>query len=126
MARKDDLLGVSAAETVIGSGVRVKGTLVGEGDMTIDGLISGDVKTAGNLVVGVNAIIKGNVRARSTRIGGQVDGDIVASSETAITETGRVRGNITTASLAIAAGAIFVGSSHMTQTEAQEIPSEKT
>jgi cytoskeletal protein CcmA (bactofilin family) len=125
MSRKHDLLGVSAAETIIGAGVKLKGNLAGDGDMMIDGLISGNLKSAGNITIGVNAIVKADIEATNVVILGQVDGNIKAPQETRLGETGRVKGNITTANLAIASGAIFAGSSTMTQANPREIPDKE-
>jgi cytoskeletal protein CcmA (bactofilin family) len=117
MARKPDALGVAATETIIGAGVKLKGNLAADGDMMIDGLISGTIKSRGNITIGVNAIIKADIEAASITVLGQVDGNLTASHETSIRETGRVKGNIATGTLAIAAGAIFAGTSSMTKTQ---------
>lgn len=115
MARKTDALGVSAAETIIGAGVKLKGNLASDGDMMVDGLISGHIKSRGNVTIGVNAVIKADIEAANIAVLGQVDGNLTASHETQIKETGRVKGNITTANLSIASGAIFAGTSVMTK-----------
>ena len=125
MARKNDLLGVAAAETVIGAGVKLKGNLAGDGDMMVDGLISGNLKSAGNISVGVNAIVKADIEAVNVAVLGQVDGNIKAAQETRIGETGRVKGNITTGTLAIEAGAIYAGTTVMTQANPTVLGSEE-
>lgn len=115
--RKETIIGITGNETIIGSGVRVKGNLTSEHDMIIDGYLVGNVKTKGAITIGVNAIIKGNIVARDVTISGQLDGDTKASNHASITETGRVRGNIACGEISIATGAIFVGTSVMTLSE---------
>lgn len=125
MAKKDDLLRLSESETIIGSGVRVKGTLASDGDVTIDGMLAGEVKTLGNLVLGVNAHVKANVTARNVTIAGQLNGNIKTEGEATITETGKVNGNISCGSLAIAGGAVFIGASVMTENTPREMADEE-
>lgn len=124
MAKKDDLMRLTEAETIIGAGVRVRGTLISDGDVTIDGQLHGEVKTSGNLNLGVNALVKANVTGRNVRVAGQLTGNVKASDETSITETGKVVGNISTSTLSIGTGAIFIGTSSMTESSAQEMPDE--
>lgn len=118
MARKTDTIGITgSAETIIGSGVSAKGTLVSESDITIDGTFSGEVKAAGNVTLGVNAQVKANISGDNITIAGQLEGNIVAGGETTISQTGKVKGDITTGLLAISSGAMFSGSTSMTQPE---------
>ena len=119
MARKSDALGVSAAETVIGAGVKLKGTLSADGDMMIDGMVSGSIKSRGNVTVGVNAVIKADIEAANIVILGHVDGNLLANHEASIRETGRVKGNISSSTLAVSPGAIFSGSSTMTKSTSE-------
>ncbi len=111
MARKDDLLGISGIETVIGAGVVVHGNLTSEGDILIDGILKGDIKTAGDVTIGVNGRIKANLTALNVTVAGELDGSIIADGEVTIRETGRVTGDVTAAGLAIASGGVFSGRS---------------
>jgi cytoskeletal protein CcmA (bactofilin family) len=113
MARKahEDALGVAGAETVIGTGVVVHGNLDSESDIAIDGILEGSIKTAGNVMIGVNADIKANIEASSIAIAGSVKGNITSEGETSILETGHLVGDVKAAGLAISSGGIFVGRS---------------
>lgn len=115
MAKRDDLLRLGESETVIGTGVRVKGALISDGDVTIEGKLSGEIKTSGDLTLGVNAVIKANVTGRNVTVSGQLKGNILADGQTTITETGRVIGNIKTTGVQISSGATFVGSVQMAE-----------
>ncbi len=116
MNRSHDALGIQA-DTIIGPGVKVKGDLVSESDVVVDGTLEGDIKTTGDVTIGYNAKVKANVQARNITVGGHLVGDINAKEQTSILETGRVQGNIVTSSLAISAGAIFSGQTKMTAAE---------
>lgn len=127
MARRNDVLGVSGAETMIGSGVVVTGNLTSEGDILVDGTLTGDISAVGSVTVGINGVIKANIRADNVSVSGEVHGNITAEGEVAITESGQVRGNISAAGLAIASGGIFVGSNRINRTASTTVePTEPT
>lgn len=111
--KRDQMAGITGNETMIGTGVRVKGNLSSEHDIVIDGSLTGNVKTKATITIGVNAHVTGNLTARDVGVAGQLHGDAKAANQTAIAETGRVIGNITSTHLAIAHGGIFVGTSIM-------------
>jgi cytoskeletal protein CcmA (bactofilin family) len=115
MARKshDDALGVTGAETVIGTGVVVAGDLSSDSDIAVDGTLNGGIKAGGNVTIGVNASVSGDVRATNVIIAGQLKGNVTAEGEVSIRETGHIKGDIKSASLSVNAGAIFVGRSLM-------------
>lgn len=120
MARKHEMLAVSGTETIIGPGVKLKGNLASEGDITIDGLMSGDIKATGNVTIGVNARIKANVRAMNVSVAGELVGNITAEDDTRITETGQVTGDIKTTTFSIGPGAYFTGAVVMPSRRASE------
>ncbi len=128
MARKDDILGVTGAETLIGAGVAVSGQLHGDGDMVIDGTVTGDIKTTGDITIGVNGEITSDLKGSNVIIIGSVRGNITAEGDVSIRETGRVQGNITAASLSITPGGLFNGRNTIRKTDVLEPtePSDQT
>lgn len=121
MAKKTDVFNVSSIDTVIGSGVHLKGTLSSEGDIAIDGTLAGNIKSGGHVTVGVNGRIGGTIHAISATVAGHVEGNITATDATYIMESGQVHGDIDTGQMEIAMGAIFIGTSKMKRAEAAEI-----
>jgi cytoskeletal protein CcmA (bactofilin family) len=117
MARKahEDALGVAGAETVIGTGVVVHGNLESQSDITIDGTLDGIIKAEGNVTIGINAVIKGDVSATNVTVAGNLHGDITATDEASILESGQVKGNIKSSGLSISPGGVFIGRSIMEQ-----------
>ncbi len=115
MSRKLEFSGVTSGETVIGAGVKVTGDLISEADITIDGRMTGNIRAAGNVNIGVNAKIKGDVKGVNVTIAGQLKGNIEADGETAIAHTGKVSGNIVTGLISIESGGVFLGKSSMTK-----------
>jgi len=113
MARRDDVLGVSGAETIIGAGVKVVGNLNSEGDVHIDGNYTGEIEARGDVLLGINAKVKGNITARNVAVAGSLKGNIVAEGEAALRDSGHINGDITCISLNIEHGGVFVGRSRM-------------
>ncbi|HUC20481.1 MAG TPA: polymer-forming cytoskeletal protein [Candidatus Polarisedimenticolaceae bacterium] len=121
MAKKREVFNVAGIDTAIGSSVKLKGNLETEGDVALDGSLLGNVKSGGQVVVGINGHVKGNIQAISVISAGQVEGHIVAIDSVSLMESGQVRGDITSGRLEVAMGAIFIGTSKMKPAEATEL-----
>ncbi|MCL5094161.1 MAG: polymer-forming cytoskeletal protein [Patescibacteria group bacterium] len=101
------------AETIVGASVKLKGTLKSDGNITINGSVSGEIITKADVSVGGSADLKANIAARNINISGIIQGNIKAENELRITETGKVYGDIQVKTLNIASGAVFSGKSIM-------------
>ena len=109
MAKQHHLVAMVGADTVIGTGVEVEGTLQSNGDITVDGHVQGDVITSGNITIGINGVIDGSINGDNIMLAGHVNGDVLSSGETHLTESCKLLGNITTKLIAIDSGANFLG-----------------
>lgn len=121
MAKKTDVFNVSSIDTVIASGVRLKGNLSSDGDIVIDGALTGNIKSGGHVTIGVNGRIGGSINAVSITVAGHVEGNVTATDSVSVMESGQIHGNIDTGQLEIAMGAIFIGTNKMKLAEAAEI-----
>lgn len=118
----------AAPETIVGATVKIEGDLVSEGDIKVDGLVAGKIKTSKNLYVGPMAKIEADVEAQNAVLAGIVKGDVKIKESLVIQETGKVDGNIACARLAIADGAHFSGTATMPEKEGelkQPLPEEE-
>lgn len=100
-----------SAHNSLVAGTVIKGNLRSKMDIRIDGILEGNLESDAKVIIGVKALITGNISCQSIIIQGKVEGSIVAQSYLHIQETGRVEGNITTHKLIIEDGAIFNGAS---------------
>jgi cytoskeletal protein CcmA (bactofilin family) len=96
-----------AAPTIISADLTVTGNLTSEGEVQIDGVIDGDVKSA-RLSVGQHGKIVGSVRAERALVRGRVEGQIRAQ-EVTLTRTAQVKGDIFHDTLSIEPGAQLDG-----------------
>ena len=99
--------GRAGAPSVISAELIVRGTLVSNGDVQIDGKVDGDIRANG-LVIGEKAVILGDVYAEEATIRGRVEGSIRAH-KVHLCATCHVEGNILHESLAVESGAFFEG-----------------
>jgi cytoskeletal protein CcmA (bactofilin family) len=95
------------APSIISADLTVTGALNSTGDMQIDGIVEGDVRSAG-LVVGERAEIHGEIWAEDVTVRGKVVGRIRAH-KVLLSATSHVEGDILHEAFAVEAGAFFEG-----------------
>ena len=111
----------SKITTIIGKGAVVDGDFIATGSVRLDGVVEGNVKVGGHLLVGVSGKIHGDVEAASIAVGGEVIGNVVAMDKTEMTSTARVIGDIRTNVIVIDEKAVFQGKCDMNQEEAKPL-----
>jgi len=95
--------------SVLSSGVNWRGQLGGTGGVRIEGTFEGDIALRGLLVVGeTGRLTCQTLRANTVIVAGAVKGNIIAE-RLEIRSTGRVWGDVTTASFATEEGAFLRG-----------------
>lgn len=110
------------AETIIGPSIKVKGNFHGEGNIIIEGIVEGSVKTNQSLLIGKRAIITANISAKSATIGGEVTGDIKINGYLEILSSAKIIGNIFANQISIEKGALLNGRCEMvSQTKEKKI-----
>src|SRR5207253_6055137 len=71
--------------------------------------VGGELNVGGKLVIGEKGVVNANVQTVDAIIMGHYEGNMVATGNVEIAETGRVSGNIQTDSLVISKGGFFNG-----------------
>ena len=100
-------------DTRIGNSTSFKGTIVSEGNVTVEGSIKGAIECKRTVAVQDGGYLEGALKAEAAFIAGYVDGNITARNVVEITSSGRVKGDIESTSLSIAQGVVFDGNCHM-------------
>jgi cytoskeletal protein CcmA (bactofilin family) len=96
-------------ETIIAQGVKVEGDFHSQGDVVIDGEVTGSIETAQSLTIGEKARIHANVTAKSAVVAGEVKGNLHAAERLELLATSVVEGDVETANLSVACGAMING-----------------
>jgi cytoskeletal protein CcmA (bactofilin family) len=109
------------ANTHLGKGSKVTGTLSFEGTVRLEGQVDGELSAQDTLIVGESAVVNAQMTANSVIIKGKVTGDITARKRVEIRAPGKLFGNITTPSLVIHEGVVFEGHCSMGGSDAQRV-----
>ncbi|HRX53934.1 MAG TPA: polymer-forming cytoskeletal protein, partial [Verrucomicrobiales bacterium] len=94
-----------SSKNILSSDVEIKGTLKFSNDLIIDGRIEGEVNSEGDLTVGENAHIKGDIKTRAVTVFGKVEGNITVTDRCELKQNAELVGDIRAGKLAIEEGA---------------------
>jgi cytoskeletal protein CcmA (bactofilin family) len=95
--------------TVAGESAKIEGKFEIQDSIQIECEVGGELSIGGRLVIGEKGVVNANVKTVDAVIMGQYEGNMVATGNVEIAETGRVSGNIQTDSLVISKGGFFNG-----------------
>lgn len=98
---------------LFGKESQVNGKLHFEGAVQIDGTFTGSITTNDLLIIGEHAKIAADINCGSAVVSGEVIGNIAAAGSVELQRGARVKGDISTPTLAIDKGAVFDGLSKM-------------
>jgi len=113
---------VERITSVLGNGTTYKGRLTGQGGVRIEGVFDGEIALNGLLVIGTTGRVTcEDVQAHNVIVAGAVRGNITAE-KVEIRATGRVWGDVTTASFSTEEGAFLRGQIQMEESMEMDIP----
>jgi cytoskeletal protein CcmA (bactofilin family) len=102
--------GSNEREARIGSSARIRGRVVGEGNLLVEGRLEGELAIRGDLTIAEGASVTSEaIEAHSVTIAGALEGDVAASGTVRIAAGARVRGNLRGTAVSIEDGAGFTG-----------------
>jgi cytoskeletal protein CcmA (bactofilin family) len=99
----------SPAETVVGPSVKIQGDLNSEGNIKIEGQVSGKVKTSQSVFVIPGAKIAADILAGNAVVGGEIQGNLKISGHLILQSTAKLVGDIVCTVLRVEDGAQFSG-----------------
>ena len=108
-----------ARNNLIGNGTTIKGEIIANGDIRIDGTLIGTMKSTGKVVIGQQGVVEGDIICNSTDISGRVRGTIKVEELTTLKATSHTEAELCTKQLLIEVGAIFTGKCEMSQKAAE-------
>lgn len=95
--------------TVVGEHARMEGKFDITDSIQVECEVGGELNVGGKLVIGQKGVVNANVQTVDAIIMGHYEGNMIATGNVEIAETGRVSGNIQTDSLVISKGGFFNG-----------------
>lgn len=115
----------SVAETLIGPSVHVKGDFKSQGNVQIDGQVTGTIQTSGTLRVGERALINANINAANAFVAGSIKGNVVVTNRLELTSSAKIEGDVSAKILVMAEGALLNGRCQMVTTSNPDLTNNK-
>ena len=95
--------------TVIAAHTRLHGSIEADGDLVVEGSVDGSVRSTGQLTLGPQAKVSGEIDARDVRIAGTLIRSVRAVGVIHLLSTAEVHGDLEAARVVIDDGALFEG-----------------
>lgn len=113
MFKKNEDIDCSKIDTIIGKETSVNGTIEAKGVLRVDGKVTGQLVTNGDIIIAASGVVEADIRCRSISIAGTLKGNVEATGILEIEPSGKMIGDITVGKLSIGDGATFDGSCKM-------------
>ncbi len=110
---------------VIGPKTTIKGEIIGDEDVLVEGTVEGQIRITRDLRVGSGGTVRATIEATAVTVSGEVVGDCAATTRVEIQASGRLTGNIRAPKIVIAEGAMFKGNSDMSGRKQQDERKDK-
>ena len=112
----------AALDTVVGPGAEIVGDITIRAGARIDGRVKGNVSCQGELVIGKDGFVEGEVRAASAVVSGRITGKLSVEGKAELTSTARMEGDVACSKLVIEEGAFFQGHCQMSAPSGPSAP----
>ena len=108
----------STSDTIIGPSVKVEGNFSGEGNIVVQGMVQGNLKTANDITIEDGANVEADVEAANLKVSGEVTGNVKCHGKTELAPSAKVNGDIETEIISIETGAVLNGRCSCSASEA--------
>jgi cytoskeletal protein CcmA (bactofilin family) len=98
---------------LIGKSTFITGDITTDGDIRIDGKLTGNLISKQKVVIGATGKVKGETTCNNCEVFGKLEGKIKVKDTLSLKDTSVFTGEMHTGKLAIEAGAVFSGSCTM-------------
>jgi cytoskeletal protein CcmA (bactofilin family) len=102
---------------LISNGTDITGDIKSNGDIRIDGSLTGNLNTKGKVVIGPTGKVKGEVICKNSEISGIIEGKIIVGQLLNLKASSKIHGDIATLKLSIEPGAVFSGNCKMSDND---------
>ena len=105
---------------LISNGTEITGDIKSNGDIRIDGSLTGNLSTKGKVVIGQTGKVNGEVYCKNSEVSGSIEGKISVGQLLNLKASSKIIGDIITFKLSIEPGAKFSGNCKMSESENNE------
>lgn len=112
---KDKVEDENKIDTVISDDIMFKGTLKFKNSLKIKGTFEGRIETEGVLIIGREATVSADIRAKVVSISGKVNGKVKADQKINLHKNSKTRGDLIAPDLLIEQGSLFNGTCIMNE-----------
>ena len=84
----------SLVNSLVGAGSSLRGDLVVDGLLRVDGNVAGAIRSSGKVVIGQGGRCESSIQARSAIIGGLVKGDVCVTERLSVLDGAVIVGNV--------------------------------
>lgn len=112
-SRKESAPAPSGVHNVLSQGTSLNGNLTTQDDIRIDGVIEGNIKSEGKIIIGSGGHVVGDIECLNLDVLGRVSGNITCSDTTLLRSSAIFVGDIITQVLEVEPGAKLTGSCKM-------------
>ena len=95
---------------LLSQGVSIKGLVKFLNELRVDGEVEGTIDSTGTLTLGEHALIRGEIRTKSVKVRGTVEGNVFVTERCELQAGCTLRGDIEAPRLMVDEDATFVGS----------------
>lgn len=111
----------SASTSLIGAGTIIKGDIISNGDIRIDGTLRGNIVGSAKVLIGAEGVIEGDVEGQQADILGKVTGKIVIKDLLNLRGKAVITGNISAGKLQVEPTVSFKGQCHIGENSVAEV-----
>jgi cytoskeletal protein CcmA (bactofilin family) len=102
---------------LISTGTDITGDIRSNGDIRIDGSLTGSLNTVGKVVIGPTGKVNGEVVCKNSEVSGIIEGKITVGQLLNLKASSKIMGDIATSKLSIEPGAKFSGNCKMSDND---------
>lgn len=108
-----DIPSSAAGTSLIGAGTTIKGDIISNGDIRIDGVLKGNISGSAKVLIGAEGVIEGDIEGQQADILGKVTGKIIIKDLLNLRGKSVIRGNISAGKLQVEPTVTFTGKCHI-------------
>ncbi len=113
------------AINIINEGTVIKGDIIANGDIRIDGELIGNIGAKGRLVIGPNGRVEGEIDCNNIEVAGYIKGKIIVSEMLTMKASAKILGELVAGKLSVEPGSLFTGTCTMGDVKNASVVNER-